>query len=155
MSMSRTIFKSAASGFAVGLVVFMVDASLEYLLLARGISHTWTLFISDAIAAMVAGFFATYTFILYRQREAEVKERLDRVVEMNHHVRNALQVITYWSLAERDKREVDMIHQAVDRIEWALREVLPQGLGMGAPLRRGPQSEGQPQQTKRRSSTSA
>lgn len=130
MRTSRVTSKPLFGGLAIALVVFIVDAGLEYVLLVRGVSHSWTLFISDVIAATVVAFFATYTFSLHRAREAEVRERVERIVEMNHHVRNALQVIAYWSPAERDKKEVELIRQAVDRIEWALREVLPRGLGI-------------------------
>jgi hypothetical protein len=138
MGKKKILTKSILSGLVVALVVFAVDAGLEYLLLANSVSHSWTLFISDTVAAAVVAFFASYTFTLHRQREAEVRERVERIVEMNHHVRNALQVITYWSLAERDKKEVELIRQAVDRIEWALREVLPSGLGRSVPPRREP-----------------
>jgi hypothetical protein len=132
----------------------MVDAGLEYLLLGRGVSHSWTLFVSDAIAATVVAFFATYTFSLHRQKEADVRERVERIVEMNHHVRNALQVIAYWSLAERDKKEVELIRHAVDRIEWALREVLPRGLGVSPPFKQPPGPE-RPASTDQSRSTSA
>src|SRR5262249_8178041 len=126
------------AGLLVGTVVFVLDAGLEYGLLNRGISRSWTLLVSDAVAAIAAAFFAAYSFSLHKEREAELRERVERIVEMNHHVRNALQVITYWSLAERDKKEVELIRQAVDRIEWALREVLPSGLGQKMPPRKEP-----------------
>jgi hypothetical protein len=132
------IGKPLLAGLAIGVVIFIIDSGLEYMLLDNGISHSWTLFISDAIAAAAVAFFATYTFSLHQQKVADVRERVERVVEMNHHVRNALQVITYWSLAERDKKEVELIRQAVDRIEWALREILPAGLGSASPFRRPP-----------------
>jgi hypothetical protein len=138
MRMFKFIGMPLVGGLVVAMVVFIIDAGLEYLLLDRGISHSWTLFVSDAIAATAVAFFATYTFSLHKQREAEVRERVERIVEMNHHVRNALQVITYWSLAERDKKEVELIRQAVDRIEWALREVLPSGLGRKVPPSKEP-----------------
>jgi hypothetical protein len=156
MRRPRILGKPLFAGLAVALVVFIIDAGLEYLLLDRGISHSWTLFISDAIAATAVAFFATYTFSLHRQREAEVRWRVERIVEMNHHVRNALQVITYWSLAERDKKEVELIRQAVDRIEWALREVLPAGLGITTPFRKPPAPQSLPsREVDRGHSTSA
>ena len=44
---------------------------------------------------------------------------------MNHHVRNSLQVISFAaSVPQQEALEAD-IRNAVDRIEWALREVLP------------------------------
>jgi hypothetical protein len=125
--------KPVVAGLIIAVIVFLIDNGLEYLLLRNGSSQWHTLLLSDAFTALVVGIFATYTFKLHRQREIEVHGRVERIVEMNHHVRNALQVIAYWSLAERDKKEVDMIKQAVDRIEWALREVLPRGLGTPPP----------------------
>jgi hypothetical protein len=43
---------------------------------------------------------------------------------MNHHIRNALQVITYATAADTEE-SVELIRDSVERIEWALREVLP------------------------------
>src|SRR5919201_1988695 len=121
--------KSFVAGFIVALLVFLLDDGLEYLLLHGGSSQWQTLLISDTFTALMVGIFAAYSFFLHQQHEAELHQRVEQIVEMNHHVRNALQVIAYWGLAERDKKEVEMIRQAVDRIEWALREVLPRGLG--------------------------
>ena len=41
---------------------------------------------------------------------------------MNHHVRNALQVIAY---SDNSTEQPSVVQDAVRRIEWALREVLP------------------------------
>jgi hypothetical protein len=54
-----------------------------------------------------------------------VSQRLRTFADMNHHIRNALQVITYASAAQNQNDSVDMIRSSVERIEWALREVLP------------------------------
>jgi hypothetical protein len=140
MQKSKIIRKSVISGLLVGVTVFLVDGGMEYLLLASGSSQAGTLLISDAFAGTVAAVFATYGFFLQHQREAELRQRVERIVEMNHHVRNALQVIAYWSLADRDRKDVELIRQAVDRIEWALREILPRGLGVPTPFRRKPPS---------------
>jgi hypothetical protein len=43
---------------------------------------------------------------------------------MNHHVRNALQAISYSPYAEHEK-QMKLIAESVSRIEWALREILP------------------------------
>ena len=43
---------------------------------------------------------------------------------MNHHVRNALQAISYVPYAEQAK-QILLIQQSVNRIQWALREILP------------------------------
>ena len=44
---------------------------------------------------------------------------------MNHHVRNALQVILCSRIYVEHEQQVKAIAEAAKRIEWALREVLP------------------------------
>jgi len=44
---------------------------------------------------------------------------------MNHHVRNALQVIYASSYSLNTEKDTTRVGEAVKRIEWALREVLP------------------------------
>jgi hypothetical protein len=60
-----------------------------------------------------------------RERRDFVRERLRPISEMNHHIRNALQVISFYSYRDQDDKAVDLLKQAVNRIEWALNEVLP------------------------------
>jgi len=43
---------------------------------------------------------------------------------MNHHVRNALQTISYVPYTEQAK-QILLIQQSVNRIQWALNEILP------------------------------
>jgi hypothetical protein len=50
------------------------------------------------------------------------------IAELNHHIRNALQVIKFLGGQKRsglDDVQLQLINDSVDRIEWALREVLP------------------------------
>lgn len=44
---------------------------------------------------------------------------------MNHHVRNALQLISYAQSSEDRAEHVQKVRSAIERIDWALREVLP------------------------------
>ncbi len=67
-----------------------------------------------------------YIFVIQARREAKTEARLRTIREMNHHIRNALQVISYWVTGEEDQQEVRMLRDSVERIEWALRDVLPQ-----------------------------
>lgn len=48
------------------------------------------------------------------------------IADMNHHTRNALQVIVSRSvLSMADSAAIEDIRQAVGRIDWCLREILP------------------------------
>jgi hypothetical protein len=57
-----------------------------------------------------------------------VAERMKTIAELNHHIRNALQVIKFLGAQNRsglDEMQLQLINDSVNRIEWALREVLP------------------------------
>lgn len=60
-----------------------------------------------------------------REKHQRVLERLAVIDEMNHHIRNALQVISFTTATTSSQREVTEITRAVDRIQWSLREILP------------------------------
>ena len=112
------------SGFMAAVIFFIIDDFLDHLMLHISSANV-ALEISDAITALLIGALVAHLAVLYRQREAQAQSRVQRIAEMNHHVRNALQVITYWSLEEKEKRQVELVQDAVNRIQWALREVLP------------------------------
>lgn len=111
-------------GLTASGIFFIIDDLLDHLMLHIASANV-ALEISDAITAILIGAMVAQLAVLYRQRQIQAAARLQRIAEMNHHVRNALQVITYWSLAEKEKQQVGLIQDAVNRIQWALREVLP------------------------------
>jgi hypothetical protein len=86
--------------------------------------------LSNALTGVVAGAF----LYVYARKEEKIKNLLQSrmviVAEMNHHIRNALQVICYYAYRESDQRVVQMIKDSVNRIDWALREVLPNFAGI-------------------------
>ena len=110
---------------AVALLVWMVGLGFDRLLARDGVTRTEILLTSNALTGVVAGFlFYSLTFN-ERLRRDLIRERLRTIAEMNHHIRNALQVITYATAAGKDDESVELIRSSVERIEWALREVLP------------------------------
>lgn len=111
-------------GLTAACVFFVIDNFLDHLM-QRIASANVALEISDAITAILIGGMVAQLAVFYRQRQIQAHARVQRIAEMNHHVRNALQVITYWSLAEKEKRQVELVQDAVNRIQWALREILP------------------------------
>ena len=46
---------------------------------------------------------------------------------MNHHVRNALQVVAFYGIKSDDNQATKLINESIARIEWTLKEVLPRG----------------------------
>lgn len=95
-------------------------------LLARdGVTRTDILLTSNGLTGIIAGLLFYSLSNNERHRRQLVSERLRTIAEMNHHIRNALQVITYATAAENQTDSVNLIRSSVERIEWALREVLP------------------------------
>jgi len=53
------------------------------------------------------------------------KTQLEVIADMNHHIRNALETIGFSAHATHNKELISNINFASERIQWALREVLP------------------------------
>lgn len=60
-----------------------------------------------------------------RSRSKYLNERLKMIELMNHHVRNALNVIVASVYVYGHDAQLNEIRVSVNRIEWALREILP------------------------------
>lgn len=78
--------------------------------------------LDDICGAIIAG------VLMYWNESRRVKfltEKLKTIELLNHHVRNALQVITYSIYRQGNAAQVAEIQDAVSRIDWALREILP------------------------------
>ena len=109
----------------VVVAVALVGIGFDRLLIREGVSRYDLLAISNLLTGVVAGLF----FWEARRRDSErrkfIRERLRTISEMNHHIRNALQVISLYSYKQRDEKTMKDLGHAVNRIEWALSEVLP------------------------------
>lgn len=81
---------------------------------------------ADAFAAVVVG------LLLYRVMEqayrgrAAVLSRLEMIATLNHHIRNALHVISLSAYSTQNKRAIEAISESVERIQRALKEILPE-----------------------------
>jgi hypothetical protein len=113
------------AGLGMSGAVYLVEASL-----AHAGMHGDETFLDDALA----GIFAALTvFLLQRHRDLQQELRRQRqsaalIDQLNHHIRNALQVIVYRTeLGIQNNAEVGDIRNAVNRIDWALREILQNG----------------------------
>jgi hypothetical protein len=82
---------------------------------------------TDALLGVAVGLLV----LLYERRQRQNLIRKVEVIRMmNHHVRNSLQVIAFAASVpqpeELGNEELgNKVRDAVERIEWALREVLP------------------------------
>lgn len=110
-----------------GILLFIISATTDFSLLRlHWCRPIVTNVLSDCFLAVVT-FVLLYRMLHYgRQRKIQVMERLATIDEMNHHVRNALQIISFNARAAAcNEHELSEIKEAVQRISWALREILP------------------------------
>ena len=118
--MFRSFLKSALALVAVFLSSFVLEVTLH----RDGVPSRYLLLASSLVVGLVAAALV-YMLAAREQRHREYVEcRLRVIADMNHHIRNALQVITFYSHSGA-KQQVT-VAEAVRRIQWALKEVLPQ-----------------------------
>lgn len=109
-------------------VITVMGLLMDRLMLTEGIPRFDLLLISNAMVGGVAAVLVIAWTVQQRQRASFVSSRMRVIAEMNHHIRNALQVIQFSTRNQKDDDEVRAMREAVQRITWALREVLPQML---------------------------
>jgi hypothetical protein len=78
--------------------------------------------VDDSCGGIIAGLLIYRT---ERNRTKYLNEKLKTIELMNHHVRNALQVIVDSAYLHGHAQQLDVIQKSVKRIDWALREILP------------------------------
>jgi hypothetical protein len=125
----------------VVLAVWVVGYGFDRLLARDGVARVDILLTSNALTGLAAGVLFYSLIYNERLRRNVMRERLRTIAEMNHHIRNSLQVITYATATQQNSESMDMIRSSVERIEWALREVLPGHVE--APMAPAEQSERQ------------
>jgi hypothetical protein len=81
-------------------------------------------YIGSGLSAILAGVLIERLETADRRVRLENARRLQVVAETNHHIRNALQSISYTS-SLTDPKAQRLLREAVERIEWVLHEVLP------------------------------
>lgn len=113
----RTYLVSALAGIAVGLVDHLINMWMA----ARGLHAEMTL-ADDFLLAIFTAVLVFVIEIAHRRDEERTNEKLRTIELMNHHVRNALQSIIDSAYVHGN---LDEVRASVDRIAWALQEILP------------------------------
>lgn len=118
-------------GLGMAGAVYLVEAGL-----ASAGMHAETTFLDDALLGIFTA--VVVLFILWhrdtQRKLSRQKQYASVIADLNHHIRNALQVIVYRTeLDLHGVPELQEIRNAVDRIDWALREILPHGAESSAP----------------------
>jgi len=102
-----------------GLMIFVVSVGLDHLLRV-----SWWKFQSladDVFMGLVCG---ALIFFYEEQRYRAMMRRFASVGEINHIIRNQLEIIQHSAHFTKDKEHIDRIRACVGHIDFALRDVL-------------------------------
>lgn len=113
----RRYLVAAVAGAAISLVDYLLGLWLA----ARGLLVAVTLIDGVLLAIFTAALVLVIELSHDRERE-RMNERSRTIQLMNHHIRNALQSIIDSAYVHGN---LDEVHTSVDRIAWALQEILP------------------------------
>jgi hypothetical protein len=123
---------SSRSGWWLFLIVALVVSAIGFFfdntIVKEGLPRIAMLIVSNTITGLFAGGLFYQMAREERANRELVRARMKTIAELNHHIRNALQVIKFLGAQQRsslDAVQLQLINDSVDRIEWALREVLP------------------------------
>ena len=79
--------------------------------------------LAGAAVALGVGLLVFQILTNIQERYRAMLDRLRRIAELNHHIRNALQIIAYHNVQERSERAIHQVNAEVVRIESVLREI--------------------------------
>ncbi len=121
MTNRRTPRIAALRSFLTGFGFFVLGSLSEVWLQQHAYTGTIAL-ITDALLGIAVGLLV---LVYERRQQQNLIRKIEVIRLMNHHVRNSLQVISFAASAPQQKALEADVRNAVQRIEWALREVLP------------------------------
>ncbi len=109
-------------------ICFLVFAAIEFVvdhaLRTRRLSPLQDSVLDATIIGMLFSLIFWLLLAGNRERRRRVREDLERVAELNHEIRNALQVITHTQYANKDFEHRKAILDSVARIDDVLRRAL-------------------------------
>jgi hypothetical protein len=115
-----SLLRRISFSFLLGFGLFVLGAGLQGILERRGVTRA-SIYLDDLVLGLLAGLMA---FAYEHRRSRDLRQKLVVISGMNHHVRNALQTISYVPYTEQAKQML-LIQHSVNRIQWALKEILP------------------------------
>ena len=112
-----------ALGF--GALIFIAAMALDWFLMLHREAPLLTVAISNGVVGVLTGVLLSTLLEYGRAQRRLMLRRIDTLNEVNHHIRNALQAIAFSLGALKGHEEAPKISEAMGRIQWVLRELLP------------------------------
>lgn len=108
------------------LVMFGLTSGLTRIMMAADPEGFLGHRLDAGVAAVLAGTLVWILLDVARSRRLRLMAYAQQVAELNHHVRNALQVIRFQAAVSKDGEEaVAIINDSIARIDEALRNMYP------------------------------
>jgi len=124
-------YKLVLAFLASAALISAVGFGFDRLLLREGVPRLGVILLSNVLTGIVAAAFFLQYKISAQEKHRLLEQRLQKIAEMNHHVRNAL---AFYRHQISDPSASRLIQESIDRIEWTLEEVFPRGWNLqGAP----------------------
>ena len=120
---------SVAMPWLLAIVVFLLGYSSDIWLPRPHVSEFIELS-DDLVLAIVVGVAGNWWL---KKRNRQMIEKLRRVANINHLIRNELEVILYSARGPENTAKVKHIEQSVSQISWILRELLGADYAAGLP----------------------
>jgi hypothetical protein len=117
---SRALLSPVVLAFSWGVGCFLVAVISDILIVYRHMNG-YLVLLDDLLLGLIMGWLV---FHYEKRRTRYLRERLRTIADMNHHVRNALQVISLATYAQSDEGLERTVRESSQRIEWSLREIL-------------------------------
>jgi hypothetical protein len=129
-----TIRYVVIAAVGVGAASFLATEFMHYILVPD-IGRSPERLLAEGVSALVVSLLTAKLVQVTRERHRLTVARMQVIAEMNHHIRNALSPVSL-SLEDTENQQLKrMISDAVDRIDWALREILPREVPLAAEQR--------------------
>jgi signal transduction histidine kinase len=112
------------AALGVGLVSFLAT-ELMHFWLVPDIGRNRERLLAEALSALIVSCLVAKLADMKRRQQRITEARMQVIAEMNHHIRNALSPISLSVDSMENQQLIRVISEGVDRIDWALREILP------------------------------
>lgn len=121
-----TTVQIAAIAIAFGIIVWMLMAGMDLLATIYNGVVTVPMGTLNSLVGLACGTLLFKLLLSERARHQQVVARLRMIAEVNHHIRNALDRIELSAHVSQNQKLIADIDGGVERIQWALRELLPE-----------------------------
>jgi hypothetical protein len=112
-----------AIGFAL---LSFFSKEILYVLIVSDVGRRDERYLAEALSSVLLGFLLGKFLENAHEMRQSTMARVQVAAELNHHIRNALQVIAFHCRTqEMPQQAIEEIRESVNRVDWALREVLP------------------------------